>query len=93
MSGRRRRSESLWDREEAQHETREFNSSGDSPKRSNSEVNDVVMSDDFSMQGIENMLADNDNIGDEHRMKNDPAFDDWDDQYGQPYRFAIHFII
>ncbi|KAK1435539.1 hypothetical protein QVD17_01305 [Tagetes erecta] len=86
MSGRRRRSDTLWDREEAPNETKEFNSSGDSPKRSNSEINDVLMPDDFSMQGIEYMLTDNDNIGDKHRMKNDPAFDDWDGQYGQPYR-------
>ncbi|KAI3717968.1 hypothetical protein L1987_69923 [Smallanthus sonchifolius] len=86
MSDRRRRSESLWDRKESQNETKEFNSSGDSPKRSNSEINDVLMPDDFSMQGDENMLMDDDNIGDKHRMKTDPAFDDWEGQYSQPYR-------
>ncbi|KAL8226405.1 hypothetical protein R6Q57_016237 [Mikania cordata] len=86
MSGRHRRSESLWDRKEAQNEAKEFNSSNDSLKRSNSDINDVLMSDDFSMQGNENMLMDNDNISDKHRMKADPAFDDWEGQYGQPYR-------
>ncbi|KAJ0765548.1 putative transcription factor C3H family [Helianthus annuus] len=86
MSGRRRRSESLWDRKEAENETKEFDSGGDSPKRSNSEINEVLMSDDFSMQGNESMLIDNDNIGDKHGMKMDPAFDEWEGQYGQSYR-------
>lgn len=94
MSGRRRRSESLWDRKEdpvPQNETKEFHPSGGSPKRSNSEVDDVFMSDDFN----ENMLMDNDNNSDRHRMKSDPAFDEWenrytsrpsDNSYDQPYR-------
>ncbi|XP_076901466.1 uncharacterized protein LOC143555853 [Bidens hawaiensis] len=86
MSGRRRKSESLWDSKESQNETKEFNSNDNSPKRSNSDINDVLMSDDFSTQGNENMLMDNDNINDKHRMMADRAFDDWEGQYGQPNR-------
>lgn len=102
MSGRRRRSESLWDRKEEavpQNETKEFDSSfhgGGSPKWSNLETNDELMHDDFSMkpsrepiQGNENMSMDNDR----HRMKMVPAFDEWEGQNSsriadnvQPYR-------
>ncbi|XP_071702432.1 uncharacterized protein [Rutidosis leptorrhynchoides] len=102
MSGRRRKSESLWDRKEdevLQNETKDFDSSfhGDgSPKWLNVEANDELMSDDFfiepsreSMHVNENMSMDNDR----RRMKMDPAFDGWDSQYSsraednvQPYR-------
>ncbi|GKD38613.1 zinc finger CCCH domain-containing protein 38-like protein [Tanacetum coccineum] len=56
MSDRRRRSESLWDRQEEvvpQNVTKEFHSSfleGGLPDLSNLEANDVLMSEDFSGQ-------------------------------------------
>nr|GEV97546.1 zinc finger CCCH domain-containing protein 38-like [Tanacetum cinerariifolium] len=97
MSDRRRRSESLWDRQEEvvpQNETKEFHSSfleGDLPKLSNLEANDTVATVNpiDPIQGIEK--------SDRHGMKTDPAFDEWDGQnssrpsdssYGQPNRGA-----
>lgn len=100
MSGRRRRSESLWDRKEdsvPQTEISEkipsnFHRDG-SPKRSNSEGNDILMSDDFSRQQSREPTD-----SERHRMKTDSAFDGWenqyssrpsDDSYNLPYRFVI----
>ncbi|PWA86212.1 Zinc finger, CCCH-type [Artemisia annua] len=102
MSDRRRRSESLWDRQEEavpQNETKEFHSSfleGGLPELSNFEANDVLMSEDFSGQPSRDPIQGNEN-SDRHGMKTNPAFDEWDSQnssrpsdnsYGQPNRGA-----
>lgn len=93
MSGRRRRSESLWDRKEEEGTQTEISGKipyssfrGDgSPRRSNSEANDAG---DISgqpsrepMQGNENIPMDNVNSSGRHGMKMDPAFDEWENQY------------
>ena len=104
MSGRRRRSDSLWDRKEEEGTQTEISGKvpyssfrGDgSPKRSNFEANNDGSRQ--PMHGNDNIPMDNDNSSGRHGMKMDPAFDEWESQYSSrpsdnsydlPYRFAI----
>lgn len=108
MSDRHRRPEVSWDKKPDILPPAEIHSNvswGSSPKWSNSEVNDDMMSGKFSgRHSQEPLLAkrsgpkDDDFSRDRHRMQTDQSFDEWEkqysthpsaDSYGPPYRFVF----